>query len=1104
METSYQTQLKSKLFKVVQIGKIFQARIITKITYSFERMFLMRKLNDIPQPKTFGPLGNVPLLDKDKPLLSFIKLAEEYGPIFQLQTPGGTAIIVSGHELVEEVCDQSRFDKSVEGPLAKVRPFAGDGLFTSGTHEPNWRKAHNILTPTFSQRAMKDYHAMMVDIAVQLVQKWARLNPNEEVDVPEDMTRLTLDTIGLCGFNYRFNSYYRETPHPFITSMVRALDEAMHQTQRLDIQDKLMVRTKRQFQHDIQAMFSLVDNIIAERKANGNQEGNDLLSRMLNVKDPETGETLDDENIRFQIITFLIAGHETTSGLLSFAIYYLLKNPDKLRKAYEEVDRVLTGPTPTYQQVLQLKYIRMILNESLRLWPTAPAFSLYSKEDTVIGGKYPVKKREDRIMVLIPQLHRDKDAWGDNAEEFHPERFEDPDKVPHHAYKPFGNGQRACIGMQFALHEATLVLGMLLQHFEFIDYANYELDIKQTLTLKPGDFKIKVRSRNQAAIRPSVLTPVAETPEDHKTEKQVQNAASLQGLNNRPLLVLYGSDTGTAEGVARELADTASLHGVRTEVSPLNDRIGNLPKEGAILIVTSSYNGKPPSNAGQFVQWLEELQHGELQGVHYAVFGCGDLNWASTYQNVPRYIDEQMAQQGATRFSTRGEGDASGDFEEQLNQWKQSMWSDAMKAFGLEFNENVEKERSTLSLQFVSGLGGSPLARSYEAMNATIVENRELQSAGSDRSTRHIEVALPQGVTYHEGDHLGVLPHNSEENVSRVLRRYNLNGNDKIVLTASGRNAAHLPLDMPVSLRDLLSYSVEVQEAATRAQIRELASFTVCPPHKRELETLVEEGIYQEQILKKRISMLDLLEKYEACEMPFERFLELLPALKPRYYSISSSPLVAEDRLSITVGVVSGPARSGQGEYKGVASNYLAQRHNEDNIACFIRTPQSGFQLPKNPETPIIMVGPGTGIAPFRGFLQSRRIQKQQGIKLGEAHLYFGCRHPEHDYLYRTELKKDEKDGILSLHTAFSRLEGHPKTYVQHLMQQDGDKLISLLDNSAHLYICGDGSRMAPDVENTLCQAYQRNHGVSEQEARNWLDQLQREGRYGKDVWAGI
>ncbi len=423
----------------------------------------MKETGPIPRPKTFGPLGNLPLLDKDKPTMSLIKLANEQGPIFQLHTPAGAIIVVSGHELVKEVCDEERFDKSIEGALEKVRAFSGDGLFTSWTHEPNWRKAHNILMPTFSQRAMKDYHSMMTDIAVQLIQKWARLNPDEAVDVPADMTRLTLDTIGLCGFNYRFNSYYRETPHPFINSMVRALDEAMHQMRRLDVQDKLMIRTKRQFHHDIQAMFSLVDSIIAERRSGGRDE-KDLLARMLNAEDLETGEKLDDENIRFQIITFLIAGHETTSGLLSFAIYFLLKHPRVLEKAYEEADRVLTDPVPSYKQVLELTYIRMILQESLRLWPTAPAFSLYAKEDTVIGGKYPITPK-DRISVLIPQLHRDKDAWGDNAEEFYPERFEHPDQVPHHAYKPFGNGQRACIGMQFALHEATLVLGMILQAF---------------------------------------------------------------------------------------------------------------------------------------------------------------------------------------------------------------------------------------------------------------------------------------------------------------------------------------------------------------------------------------------------------------------------------------------------------------------------------------------------------------------------------------------------------------------------------------------------------------------------------------------------------------
>ncbi|OAH55736.1 NADPH--cytochrome reductase [Domibacillus aminovorans] len=1059
-------------------------------------MVYMKK---IPKPKTFGPLGNIPLIDKEKPVQSFCKLADEYGPIFEFEFPRTTNTFVSNHQLVADVCDPSRFDKHLSSPLKKVRAFAGDGLFTSETQEPNWQKAHNILLPSFSQQAMTGYYPMMLDLALQLVQKWERLNPNESIDVPKDMTNLTLDTIGLCGFNYRFNSFYREKPHPFITSMFRALNESMNQTQRLGLQDKLMVLTKNQYKHDINVMFSLVDKIVSERKENGHQGEDDLLSLMLNAKDPQTGEKLDDINIRYQMITFLIAGHETTSGLLSFALYYLLKNPDKLKKAYEEVDTVLTDPIPSYKQVKNLKYLKMILNESLRLWPTAPAFSLYAKEDTVIGGEYLIEKGRS-VAVLIPKLHRDKDAWGDDVEAFRPERFEDPSKIPHHAYKPFGNGQRACIGMQFALQEATLILGMVLQHFELIDHTDYELNVKETLTLKPDNFTIRVKSRKkQVAL--AVSSQETAPAEEKKSKSEFTQA--VDG-HNTPLLVLYGSNLGTAEGIARELAETARYQGFQSKVAALDEYIGKLPKEGAVLIITSSYNGKAPDNAAGFVEWIGQVEAGEFRGVKYAVFGCGNRNWASTYQRIPQLIDEQIAVKGAKRIVPIGEGDANDDFEAQLDHWHDRLWTDLMKEFNLKETEQREKGESTLTVEFVNGPISTSLVATYDAFSAQVKENRELQTEKSERSTRHIEILLPEGAAYHEGDHLGVLPQNREELVERVLDRYRLTRNDHIILNGSGRNVSHLPLGYPVSVYDLLTCNVELLEAATRAQLRELASFTVCPPHKRELEALLEGEEYKKKVLQKRLTMLDLLEQYPACELPFDRFIELLPSLKARYYSISSSPKMFSESLSITVGVVCERAWNGRGEYKGVASNYLADRKIGDNITCFIRTPQSGFQLPENPETPVIMVGPGTGIAPFRGFLQARRIQKEEGKKLAEAHLYFGCRNSEQDYLYRQELEQVEQDGLVTLHTAFSRLNGQPKTYVQHLMKRDAAALIHLLDDGAHLYICGDGSKMAPDVEATLCHAYQEVHRVGGQEAENWLEQLQSEGRYAKDVWTGI
>jgi cytochrome P450/NADPH-cytochrome P450 reductase len=206
----------------------------------------------------------------------------------------------------------------------------------------------------------------------------------------------------------------------------------MGQLNRLELQNKLMIGTRRQLDRDIHTMFSLVDKIIAERKQQGS-DVEDLLAHMLEGIDPESGQGLDDENIRYQIITFLIAGHETTSGLLSFAVYYLLKNQQVLEKAREEADRVLTGGDVSYHQVRELKYTRMVLQETLRLWPTAPAFVPYTKEDTTLAGKYPLKKK-DGVVALIPQLHRDKRIWGGDAEAFRPERFEDPREIPRHAY----------------------------------------------------------------------------------------------------------------------------------------------------------------------------------------------------------------------------------------------------------------------------------------------------------------------------------------------------------------------------------------------------------------------------------------------------------------------------------------------------------------------------------------------------------------------------------------------------------------------------------------------------------------------------------------------
>src|ERR1041385_3864633 len=249
-------------------------------------------------------------------------------------------------------------------------------------------------------------------------------------------------------------------------------------------------------------MNNMVDEIVAERRTNtaAADDKKDMLAAMMTGVDRSTGEQLDDVNIRYQINTVLIAGHETTSGLLSYAIYALLKHPEVLKRAYDEVDRVL-GPDldakPTYQQVTQLTYITQVLKEALRRGPPAPAYGITPlKDETIGGGKYRLKKNTF-ITILVTALHRDPSVWGPNPDAFNPENFSREAEAarPVNAWKPFGNGQRACIGRGFAMHEAALALGMILQRFKLIDAHRYQMVLKETLTIKPDGFKIKVRPR---------------------------------------------------------------------------------------------------------------------------------------------------------------------------------------------------------------------------------------------------------------------------------------------------------------------------------------------------------------------------------------------------------------------------------------------------------------------------------------------------------------------------------------------------------------------------------------------------------------------------------
>ncbi|OUM02409.1 bifunctional cytochrome P450/NADPH--P450 reductase [Variovorax sp. JS1663] len=1067
----------------------------------------MTRTVPIPQPKGDPFIGNLRSVDGEAPIQGFMRLAQTYGPIFQLDFFGHPLIVVSSQELVNEVCDEKRFDKRVAGALKNIRDFAGDGLFTARTDEPNWAVAHRLLMPAFGPIGIRGMFDRMLDIAEQMVTRWERFGPSHVIEVTEDMTRMTLDTIALCAFDYRFNSFYQTEMHPFVGSMVDALAEAGARTRRPEIASKLLLRTRRAYEDDLTLMRQIADELIAERKRDpeGAQK-KDLLGIMLQGRDPVTGEGLSDENIRYQLLTFLIAGHETTSGMLSFATYFLVKNPRVLAKARAEVDAVLGDEVPRIEHIGKLRYVEQVLMEALRIWPTAPAFSLRPNEDTVIGGRYAIRRR-DTVMVLSAMLHRDPKVWGDDVEAFHPERF-DPESMaalPPNAWKPFGNGQRACIGRPFAMQEAVLLMSLILQRFDLIeDDPSYQLKVAETLTLKPAGFRIRVKRRGTSSFKPRGL--LAPQKAAAPAQAPVAAPALAPGVQATPLLVLYGSNTGSCEAFAERIASDAGAQGYAAQAASLDDHAGSLPTEGVVVIITASYEGQPPDNARQFAAWLDTLSQepgkaDSLKGVRYAVFGCGNRQWARTYQAVPQRFDAALEAAGATRLRPRGETDAGGDFFGAFDEWYAALWTD----FGQALGKQVKATPAGTQLQ-VERLkdGRAALLRLGDLQHGEIKENRELVDLRSPmgRSKRHIEIALPQDMSYRAGDYLSVLPHNPIGVVMRALKRFDLASDSQIIIRKPESSLTSLPVNHPVNASEVLFNYVELAQPATRGQVATLADATE-GPQQAELRALAEEGAYQRDVLAKRVSVLELLERYPACGLDLATFFEMLPPARARQYSISSSPLWNAERCTLTVAVVDAPALSGRGRYQGMASTYLANCVPGTRVVVAVRSSNDLFHPPASPEVPMVMVCAGTGLAPFRGFLQERAMQAQSGRSVARSLLFFGCDHPDVDFLYKDELAGWEAAGVVSVRPAFFKAPEGEVSFVQHRVWKDRADVSELFRKGAHVYVCGDGRHMAPAVRETFVRIYQEAVGATPEAAEAWVEKIEREsGRYVSDVFA--
>ncbi|KAH7336803.1 cytochrome P450 [Rhizoctonia solani] len=1045
----------------------------------------------IPQPPSLPFIGNVTDIDTELPTQSFALLAKQYGEIYRLNIVVGTEVIfVSTVNLAQEVLDETRFHKKLGTALMEVRNLVSDGLFTAHHGEPNWGIAHRILMPAFGPLSIKGMFDDMLDVVSQLVLKWERFGSSHDIDPTHDFTRMAFETIALCTFNYRLNTFYTENEPPFVKAMGDFLKESFLRIRRPKILQALLYGSNAKYATDMETMNTLAEKIIDDRKKHPSTK-KDLLNAMLLGLDPQTGQGLSEDNIKAQMLTFLIAGHETTSGMLSFAMTHVMKNPSVYTKVRDEVDRVLGKEPIRFEHLSKLTYINALLRETLRATPVLPQITVTPYKDELIGnGKYLIKAGAI-VLVLTGELGKDPSVWGDNAEVFDPERMLNGkfEAMPPKAWLPFGSGVRACIGRLFAWQEALIAIATIFQKFDFAPAdPSYLLQIKQTLTVKPNNFKFHATPRKGA---PSFSGVVSSTPaiDEPLAEEQGVGNGSNQNL---PLYVFYGSNTGSCEAFAQDLAASAGARGFRAAIRTLDSVANNLPKDGPTIIVTASFEGHPAENAGYFVETLiSTADLKDLDGVSYAVFGAGNRDWAQTYQRIPTLIDDLLEKKGANRLLPRGEGDASGDnFTRSFDEWKDQVWVTLTKRYGIELTGRLHSP--DIAIRLLGEPNDRAVTLRYSgSMLGKVIENRLLTTPGAP-AKYHIEIQLPKNMTYRAGDYLSILPSNPPEYVRRCLARFGLSPEQQVTLDSSTPTA--LPAGRAMSISELFLGFVELGQVATKRNISTLIEHAQSQNTFGNLETLLADYDSAEST-PPTSSMLDLIEKYPDIDLPLGTFIASLPAMRLRQYSISSSPLWNPAHVTLTFGVIS------HGQFLGVASNYLANLREGDRIQVSVRPSSKAFHPPADPRVSIMMFAAGSGIAPFRGFIQERAIQKKAGREVAKSVLFFGCRSPVEDYLYADELAEWKALGVVDVRPAFSRTpESGKEKHIQDRVWEDRELVRDYDKQNAKFYTCGR-SYIAAAVRTVYIRILAEENNGDEQLAEELFRNNQLE-RFATDVFS--
>ncbi|MEZ6938542.1 assimilatory sulfite reductase (NADPH) flavoprotein subunit [Aeromonas sp. S12(2024)] len=533
------------------------------------------------------------------------------------------------------------------------------------------------------------------------------------------------------------------------------------------------------------------------------------------------------------------------------------------------------------------------------------------------------------------------------------------------------------------------------------------------------------------------------------------------------LTILYGSQTGNAKGVATAIKAQAEARGLPVTLASMADyKPKQLKKESHLLVVVSTYGeGEPPESAVDLFEQLKKGKIGKLDGLRFAVLGLGDSSYEFFCQ-TGKDFDNFLASAGAERVYELASLDV--DYQDAAKAWGEQ----ALNAITATLSTGAASSSVASAVQ--QAVGHSQYSKE-NPFPARLSVNQKITGRDSTKDIRHIEINLADsGLTYQPGDALGVWFDNDAELVNEVLALTGLSGDG-----ATAHGSLHTALTSHFELTRLHGgFITGLADISENAALKDLAG------DKAQINALVASA-----------QVVDVLKRFPTA-LTTEQLVSLLRPLTPRLYSIASAQSEVEEEVHLTVGVVRYPQEDGTVR-SGAASSYLADRLIEDGEVRVFVEHNDNFRLPQNPDTPVIMVGPGTGIAPFRAFMQEREAQGAEG----KNWLFFGNPHFTQDFLYQVEWQRYVKSGLLSkISLAFSRDQAN-KIYVQDRLREAGQVLYQWLEAGAHFYVCGDANKMAKDVQEALLEVIAEHGHKSREEAEEYLSELRRAKRYQRDVY---